>query len=261
MNIHEALSPARYNSLWKTNWLNNLCRYSLLPNADIGWNYLVDYPWMIEKFEMVLNDLPKDKALKVVDIGCGPGAVHGFLEEKHGIDIIGIDLKRWDAGDYVDYVGNFSDINFRNAQSLKDIDVIISTSAFEHNSPIAHYRLVRDCMSSLSDNGYLITTSSISANGKTNNTPRTQFNLGVNDLKIVYGTAPQNSDHLTEIDHQWQNDKTLMTRFNKRYGKHTKREYVSYGVVMKKQDLPTKASDSVKLKVIGGVQKILGRFK
>ena len=41
----------------------------------------------------------------VFDIGCGPSPLHKFIENKYSVQIVGIDINRWNIGDRVDFQG------------------------------------------------------------------------------------------------------------------------------------------------------------
>ena len=88
----------------------------------------MDYTWLAIRCEGILK-----QGMRVIDIGCGPGAIHGYLESKYNIEIIGIDINKWEK-DYVDIVGSFvdEDVRAKNGLGPNSMDLIISTSAFEH---------------------------------------------------------------------------------------------------------------------------------
>ena len=154
----ELLDPANIDSFaYEEGFLDKIKQHSLLPNHRIGWNYCMDYSWLL----MRLSTLALQTDMRIIDIGCGPGAIHGYLEDTKGLDIIGIDLHRWER-DYVDIVGNFLDDHFRRQHGLDadTIDIIIATSAFEHNRPEVHQQIVEVCMRCLRPGGHLITTTS-----------------------------------------------------------------------------------------------------
>ncbi len=122
-----------------------------------------------------------------LDVGCGPGAIHGFLERTHGLSIVGIDRRRWDR-DYVDFVGDVTDADFRRKTGLKDgsFDMVISASAFEHNAPDQHRRVVEDCYRLLKPGGHLVAT--IATSGKYRTTHlHDQWNLSRPRIEAYYG--------------------------------------------------------------------------
>lgn len=135
----ELLSPKKILSEENLKTLENIRKYSLLENNRIGWNYPLDYLWINKNFKssFLLNN-------KVLDIGCGPGAIHGWLEDIHNIDIIGLDLNRWER-DYVDIVGDFNKKSLHKQYGWENnsFDIIFSGSSLEHQTPWMHYRSVQ----------------------------------------------------------------------------------------------------------------------
>lgn len=167
----ELLDPKNIDPVaYEKGVLQDICEYSLLPDNRIRWNYCMDYTWVAMRCDSFLNP-----GMIVVDIGCGPGAVHGYLENKFGVNIIGVDMHRWEK-DYVDIAGNFSNTRFRREHGFlpETIDCIISTSAFEYNRPAKHHKIVSVCLESLKKGGRLITTFTASPR----RTRRTRRSLG-----------------------------------------------------------------------------------
>ena len=193
-------------------YINQIRQFSLLPNKRIGWNYCMDYSWIA----MQCRNLEIKSDMRIIDIGCGPGAIHGYLENKYGIEIIGIDLNRWEK-DYVDIVGNFTEPVLRNKYGFKpnSVDVIISTSAFEHNSPIDHKHLVETCMNSLRPGGHLITTFAVAQ--VTTEIPG-QWNLSREHTEEFYGEKFYCFDY-PECRQRWREHREIPAGYKNRYGK------------------------------------------
>lgn len=194
--------------------LADIHQYSLLPDKRIGWNYCMDYTWL---FMRCANYLKPD--MVIIDIGCGPGAIHGYLEHKYGVNIIGIDLNIWEK-DYVDIVGDFSDSQFRKEHGFNEesIDCIISTSAFEHNKPKRHHRLVNICMECLKPGGRLITTFAATKNKTRYFKKSQQWNLSAKDIKKIYGENIINFNEYDDIWQRWHNHSSISNDYKKRYG-------------------------------------------
>ncbi|MFC1997370.1 class I SAM-dependent methyltransferase [Chloroflexota bacterium] len=192
--------------------LSDIRQYSLLPNNRIGWNYCMDYTWMAMKCGDLLNP-----NMKILDIGCGPGAIHGYLENKYNINIIGIDLHRWE-NDYVDIVGDFTNPDVRKAHNLSNLDVIISTSAFEHNSPEDHQQLVSICREALNPGGYLITTFSASWIKSRFFRLSEQWNLNRKMLENIYQEKFRRYDYW-KVWVRWHTHKEISLTYKARYGK------------------------------------------
>lgn len=210
----EILDPKKLDCYaYEQELLNDIRKYSLLPNSRIGWNYCMDYTWMAVQSESVLQP-----HMKVVDIGAGPGAIHGYLEAKHNVDIIGIDMKHWDE-DYVEVVGDFTDQDVRNKYGFlpNSLDVIISASAFEHNDPTSHKRLFDTCMSCLKPGGKLITTFSTTFGNKTR-VFRDQWNLCQHDIESMYGESFSSFDYWS-VWWRWRQHREIPKAYKDRYGK------------------------------------------
>ena len=55
-----------------------------------GWNYAIDHAWLYEKIDTYIAKRPSITPI-VLDVGCGNGMLHTFLEEDLHLGIIGID--------------------------------------------------------------------------------------------------------------------------------------------------------------------------
>ncbi len=192
--------------------LSDIRKFSLLPENKIGWNYCMDYTWLAMRFHDVIM-----AEMRVIDIGCGPGAIHGYLEDIHNIDIIGIDMHRWEC-DYVDVVGNFADENFRRMHNFdpNSVDVIISTSAFEHNTPEDHRRLVEVCLKSLKPGGHLITTLT-AAPGRTRRIGD-HWDLSKQNIEKIYGESFKSFNY-RKVWWRWRKHREIPVNYKKRYNK------------------------------------------
>lgn len=213
-SVLELLDPAKIDSYaYDQGVLEKIRAHSLLPGHRIGWNYCLDYSWLAMQWDRHFRP-----GMRVLDIGCGPGAIHGYLERTYGVEILGIDTRRW-APDYVDVVGDFTDPQVRAAHDLgpRSLDVIISTSAFEHNPPDAHRRLVEVCLESLKPGGCLMTTFSA---GKVlgEEASAHQWNLPREQLESIYGIAFESFDY-DAVRERWRNHREIPTAYRKRYGK------------------------------------------
>ena len=44
--------------------------------------------------------------MMVFDIGCGPSPLRKFIENKYLLQIVGVDIKRWEIRDFIDFQGS-----------------------------------------------------------------------------------------------------------------------------------------------------------
>lgn len=229
------LDPIEFNDFRLSNEFNKMLNFSLLEGKRIGWNYPLDYSFIVLELKKIKN--LKNK--KIVDIGCGPGAVHGYLEDLLGVDIIGVDQKHWEK-DYVDLIGDFSDEDFRRKNNLNNIDVIISSSAFEHNSPSNHQKLLKACKKAMTSGGVLITTSA--ANSKNYNSKfrkSFQVNLSPSLVQKIYGEKIQNLTEYNNIRKRYIEDDEISTGYKKRFNKDIKSlNFLALGAVLLKENIP-----------------------
>ena len=212
--IIELLDPLDIDPIaYGSGLLEKIRQFSLLPNKRMGWNYCLDYTWIAMRCKELIKP-----GLRILDIGCGPGAIHGYLENEHNVDIIGIDLHRW-GDDYVDIVGDFTDENLRKKHGLNanTLDLIISSSAFEHNTPDAHKHLVDVCLKSLKPGGHLITTFAVAEVRGYEKTAE-QWNLAQGELEAIYGLK-FNSFNYNEVWNRWRCHREIPNNYQTRYGK------------------------------------------
>ena len=210
----ELLDPKKIDPFaYEQEVLNEIREHSRLPGKRIGWNYCMDYSWIAMQWEKYFRD-----GMRVLDIGCGPGAIHGYLEKKYGVDIIGIDMRRWDY-DYVDIVGDFNDADLRLEYDLgcNTLDLIISVSAFEHNPPETHRRLVKTCLESLKPGGFLICTFSIGRIYSEEQSAH-QWNLPRQEIEAIYGTKLKEFFY-EDVWERWRIHREIPFEHRKRYGR------------------------------------------
>jgi len=199
---------------YEEGYVQKIREYSLLPNKRIGWNYCMDYTWVAMRFQKTIKP-----GMRVIDIGCGPGAIHGYLEDTHKVDIIGIDMYRWEE-DYVDFVGDFTSTRLRRKHGFRSgtVDCIISTSAFEHNNPAKHHKLVNVCLDCLKPGGRLMVTFAATKWQTHYFEASAQWNLSAADILLIYREPVVNFHQYDEIWQRWRAHKYMPDAYRQRYG-------------------------------------------
>ncbi|MGH7214239.1 MAG: class I SAM-dependent methyltransferase [Tepidisphaeraceae bacterium] len=211
----EILDPKKIDPIaYDGGLLDDIRAFSKLPDQRIGWHYVMDYCWLAVNFGRHFK-----RGMRVVDIGCGPGAVHGYLEYRYGTDVVGIDMEKW-GDDYVDLQGDFCDDAFRAANGFGDgsIDLIVSASAFEHNEIEAHRRLVDVCLKTLRPGGVLLTTFA-TGRGPTHFFKKThQWNMDRDDIESIYRDRFDSFDY-ESVWQRWRAHHDMAPACLKRFGK------------------------------------------
>lgn len=224
-----ALDPIAYDQ----GVLDDMRAFSLLPERRIGWNYCMDYTWIADRFRRV--ERPIAHAL---DIGCGPGAIHGYLEQTHSISIVGVDLHRWDH-DYVDLVGDVFDPEVRTKGGLAPgtLDVIVSASAFEHMPPAQHERVIALCLELLRPGGHLITTFSVAGRWSHRIRNPQQWNLSRQRLAKMYAQPFEPFDY-REVWRRYREHREMADLFRQRFKRMRRGDphYIAAGAHVRKSD-------------------------
>ena len=222
----ELLSPKKLLTESNLILLDKIREYSLLENKRIGWNYPLDYLYIHLNFDpsYLLNE-------KVLDIGCGPGAIHGWLESIYNIDIIGLDLNRWEK-DYVDVVGDFNSTKLHKQQGWEknSFDIIFSGSSLEHQTPWMHYRSVKLALNLLRPGGLLISTVAASENRTNKYQKPYQYNLSKKALEKVYGTKFKKFDY-RNISEEYMGSELICNAYEARFERKIPKvmSYISVG--------------------------------
>jgi SAM-dependent methyltransferase len=209
--------------------LEEIVTHSLLPGRRIGWNYPLDYLFIMD--EVLRRGVPRGI---VLDVGAGPGAIHGYLEQTLGIEIVGIDTQRWEH-DYVDALGNFLDDKFLASLGIYpgNLDLIISTSAFEHQSLRKHKRCIQQCRKYLTPDGAaIITTTTSGSRTRLNLNPR-QWDASRRRLSSIYGLSWDRTN-TREVSRAYQSSPQLREAYVERFGsvKPNFPPYLSVGAVV-----------------------------
>ena len=228
-NKLELLSPKKILSEENLKILEEIKKYSLLDNNRIGWNYPLDYLWINKNFNssFLLNN-------KVLDIGCGPGAIHGWLESIYNIEISGIDLNRWEK-DYVDIVGDFNNTSLHKKYGWKknSFDIIFSGSSLEHQTPWMHYWSVKLGMRLLRPGGLFLSTVAASPKRTVKFPKPYQYNLSKQALEIVYKSKFQEFDYFS-ISDEYIESQMICEGYEQRFNKKIPDQmpYLSVGAMV-----------------------------
>lgn len=208
--------------------IEKISAFSLKNGGGIGWCYHFDYFFTSTCFAYVHPLLSKNP--KILDVGCGPGAIHGYLESKYNVSIIGIDMAYWEKS-YIDVKGDIGSEDFRKENGFLDnsFDLIISVSALEHTEKKNHKRTINVCKNLLKKGGYLIITSSLS--NEKNNLFDQQWNLSIEEIEEMYEEKLQGN--FNDVMTRWKNHKYTVERSIERYGKETF-PFLNFGFFYKK---------------------------
>ena len=209
-------------------YLDKIRPYSLLPKKRIGWNYPLDYSFVVK------NVPPVDRSSSIVDVGCGPGAIHGYLENQYGVDIVGIDTRRWEK-DYVDIEGNFCNPQLLQYHNLdKEFDLILSISSFEHLPFEKHKFAVNFCYEKLAKGGMMIVTTVVSDDPFHKDQ---DWVLGKRELEEIYNSKINNYDQYYEIHGRYRQNKLISDAYKNRYGHWEPKDprFLSVGCVLTKE--------------------------
>jgi|LauGreDrversion4_2_1035121.scaffolds.fasta_scaffold168580_2 hypothetical protein len=204
--------------------IEDLIQLSVFSPKRIGWNYPIDYIQTLIYFDKFYSP-----GIKVFDIGCGPSPLHKLLEHLYGIDIVGIDTRRWEKGDVVDYQGSmFLNESFTRSVYAREgrPDLIISCSAFEHLPLNQHSKCVQE-MNHL--NCKVISTTCIGSTGL-RQVSSNQISLSYRDIMSIYGiNAEQGQNLLNSAAIAYEKYKVcelIMNGYYKRFPQSSSKRYL-----------------------------------
>ncbi|MBD3262474.1 MAG: methyltransferase domain-containing protein [Candidatus Altiarchaeales archaeon] len=218
MNLLRLLDPGQIDPFaYEQGNLAEIRKHSLLGNGSIGWNYPMDYSFVAMMFDELSKQGKVKPGMKFIDIGCGPGAIHGYLEEKYGIKIVGIDMKRWPS-DYVDLQGDFLDTALRKGLGVKpnSIDAFISVSALEHLPTPKNRQVIKLCKECLKPGGFLLATAAIA---EIHETFADQTNYTKKEIESIYGGTFEPYDYKAVFS-RWRKHRDIVPAYMKRYKKN-----------------------------------------
>ena len=190
-----------------------------------GWNYALDHAWLYEKIDTYITERPNITPI-VLDVGCGNGMLHTFLEEDLHLGIIGIDRifghcpfnerdKRMDL--CIDFL--------ENKIFNESVDIIYWCSSIEHNTSQKMKACIDKSFQALKPGGLFLATFAIS--------PLTQWfeeaqqtNLCIKDAEEIFKDKFEGiADFEIVVKEYLKNPFGIMDRHIKRFG-HSNIKYI-----------------------------------
>lgn len=193
-----------------------------LVDANIrgGWNYALDHTWLYENIDQYIKKNTAVQFPVTLDIGCGNGMLHTFLESELHIGVIGIDrvfgLCPYDSRDpRMDLCIDFTKENtfFKN-----NVDIIYWCSSIEHNEPEQQKICVQKSLEALKPGGLFLATFGYS---KTSNffKPSDQYNLSEKDAENVFNCKWKQKPDFDAMVSEYKKDlMEIDSKHTKRYG-------------------------------------------
>lgn len=184
-----------------------------------GWNYALDHAWLFEKIDGYVNAHSQEKLI-ILDVGCGNGMLHTFLEETLHLGIIGVDRIYGkcpfnERDRRMDLCIDFAEENtfFKNS-----VDIIYWCSSIEHNTVEVQKVCVQKSLEALKPGGLFLATFGYSKNTRYFK-PSEQTNLDAKDAREVFGVPWIGTIDFDRVVQEYKEDiLDLDTRHYKRYG-------------------------------------------
>lgn len=152
-NLHYNLDQDMYEAMLGKS-MNYSCAY---------WRNATDLDQAQEqKMELICRKLRLKKGDRVLDVGCGWGALAKYMAEKYGCSVVGITIsdaqcqyaQKASEGLPVDI--RLLDYRSPEARQLGPFDAIVSVGMFEHVGCKNHRRFMDYCFELLPDHGLLL---------------------------------------------------------------------------------------------------------
>jgi len=175
-----------------------------LPIESGGWNYVLDYYWLVEQ---VINHGGK----KILDVGSLYSNLDFFLKEYLGVEIRTVERNQSIGADYSCDFSDLPDDGFIP-------DIIMWASSIEHNSIEDIRRYYLESMGRLKKGGLFIATFAISQKTAWHEATK-QTNLSMEDAKKVFDMEAIQGN-LAEIKKMYQdNVHSLRSNYRSIFGK------------------------------------------
>lgn len=184
-----------------------------------GWNYALDHAWLYEKIDGYIKERPEARPI-VLDVGCGNGMLHTFLEEELHLGIIGIDriFGKCPFNERDRRMDICIDFAKENTIFKNNADIIYWCSSIEHNTVPEIKECVRVSMEALKPGGMFLATfahSPVTAYYP----PSEQTNLSQEDAEAVFDEKwVGDVDFEAMLPEYQENHFDLLERHKKRYG-------------------------------------------
>lgn len=183
-----------------------------------GWNYALDHAWLFERIHAYQEKYSQSLPI-ILDVGCGDGMLHPYLEQELGLGIIGIDRitgscpangRNFRMDICIDFVENNTFFN-------NSVDIVYWCSAIEHNPPEKQKILMQASMKALKPGGIFLATFGHSKESGYF-APSQQWNLSLKDAEFVFEDKwSGETDYNKLVSEYRQNFFDIDSRHNKRY--------------------------------------------
>jgi hypothetical protein len=215
----ELISPRSIDSQKRI--LKDLAKFGinhLNKSPDLGWNYVLDHSWLFQKFSGFISSVNDPKKMIILDVGTGRSFFHNFLEQRLGINILGIDRPsgycHQDEMMNVDYLTDFLTFNDLPDSS---VDAIYWLSAIEHNDLEMIGKLFEKSISLLKPGGMFLATVPVAPQTQWFSTS-VQTNMAIADIQQIFNIELVSGNYPSIHSEYRKNILYLKDKYKKRYG-------------------------------------------